>query len=186
MPYPAKTSPEDIRDAALKLLEQQGLAALSMRTLAEGLGLSASSLYRHYADRPALEQALADEAARRLHAAMEQARVTAGAQTALKAAGEAYLSFAREHAELYSLLHAPRPPVAAKPGPQKDLWNLLLQLVESLTGRHDDTSAAVAVWAYLHGYVSLERSGLLGLSGPQGGFERGLHALLLGLAGKHP
>lgn len=181
MPYPAKTSPDTIRQAALELLEENGLAGLSMRTLADRLGLRASSLYRHYPDRAALEAALADEAAGALQAALEGASAGKQGTKALEAAGHAYLSFARDRPELYGLLHAPRPPVPAGPGAAKDLWNFLLRLVGGATGRDDDTAGAVALWAYLHGFASLERSGLFGLSGPQEGFKRGLSALVRGL-----
>lgn len=181
MPYPAKLSPDIILRAALELLERDGLATFSMRSLAEGLSVRVSSLYRHYPDRDALEAALADEAARALHAVMQHASSGQRNGTALTAASQAYLAFARERAELYGLLHVPRPPVQAQPGAAKDLWNFVLQLVGGVTGRDDDTSGAVAVWAYLHGFASLERSGLFGLSGPRGGFERGLDALARGL-----
>lgn len=181
MPYPPKTSADDILRAAVDVVEHEGLAALSMRALAEKLGLRASSLYRHYADREALERALGGEAARRLHDAMRAA--AAGAPRPAQAAARAFLAYAREHGELYGLLHAPRPPGVDGPGPGKDLWNFLLGLMEGVTGHRDDTAAAVALWAYLHGFAALERSGLLGLSGPRGGFERGLDALLNGLGG---
>lgn len=181
MPYPAKLSPDTILRTALELLERDGLAAFSMRMLAERLSVRVSSLYRHYPDRVALEAALADEAARALHTVMQHASAGQQDGAALTAASQAYLAFARERAELYGLLHVPRPPVPAQPGAGKDLWNFLLQLVGGVTGRDDDTSGAVAVWAYLHGFASLERSGLFGLSGPRGGFERGLDALTRGL-----
>lgn len=181
MPYPAKLSPDAILRTALERLEHDGRAAFSIRTLADALGVRASSLYRHYPDRVALEAALADEAARALHAAMRHASAGQRNGAALTAASRAYLAFARERAELYGLLHAPRPPGRAEPGAGKDLWNFLLQLVGGVTGRDDDTGGAVALWAYLHGFASLERSGLFGLSGPRGGFERGLDALTRGL-----
>ena len=57
----------------------------------------------------------------------------------------------------------------------------MLARVREVTSREDDTAAAVAFWSFLHGFVSLERSGLFGLSGAQGGLEVGLEALLIGL-----
>jgi hypothetical protein len=51
-------------------------------------------------------------------------------------------------------------------------------VVGGLTGDPDDTAAAVAFWAFLYGYVESERSGLFGASGPKGGFEVGLEALI--------
>lgn len=181
MPYPAKLSPDAILEAALALFEAGGPEGLSMRTLADKLGVRPSSLYGHYADREALERAMADVGARRLSAAIEQAGAGLDPAAAFKAAAYAYLAFARAHPALYGLLLAPQPPQVAQPGASKDLWNRVLQLVGAVTGIQDDTAGAVALFAYLHGYVVLERSGLFGLSGPRGGFERGLDALLEGL-----
>lgn len=182
MPYPAKTSPEAILNAARDLLERAGPGGLNMRSLAERLGLRASSLYRHYPDKTALEAALADETARDLHAAMQSASADRTGADALRRAAHAYPAYAREHPELYALIHAPRTPYVAEPGAGKDLWNLVLSLVGGVTGNPDDTAGAVALWSFLHGFVSLERSGAFGISGPQAGFERGLEAFAAGLS----
>lgn len=116
MPYPAKLSPDTILRTALERLEHDGLAAFSMRTLADALGVRVSSLYRHYPDRVALEAARADEAARALHAVMQHASAGRPNRAALTATSRAYLAFARERAKLYGLLHAPRPPGGPNPG----------------------------------------------------------------------
>ena len=166
---------------ALELLETQGPDALNMRTLAEGLGVRASSLYRHYPDRAALLSAVEEQSTLDLHAVMGQAgeRHTTPAAR-LRAAGDAYLAYAIAHPHLYALLLAPRPPAVATPGPGKDLWNLVLRLVGAVSGDPDDTARTVAFWAYLHGFSLLQLSGQLDLSGDQGGFPVGLEALIDG------
>lgn len=182
MPYPAKLSPAVIARRATELLERGDPAALSMRSLAAELGVRASSLYGHFPDRAALEAAIADGAATRLRASLSAAAHGLEPQEALRAASHAYVGFARAHPLLYDLLLAPRAPALAVPGPGKELWNLVLGLVSDVTGILDDTSATVALWAFLHGFVTLERSGGFGLSGPLGGFETGLNALMEGFA----
>ncbi|ADI13419.1 TetR/AcrR family transcriptional regulator [Truepera radiovictrix] len=177
MPYPAKTTSERVLAAALELLERGGEGALSMRALAASLGLSASSLYRHFPNREALLNALGDESTRLLHAALARASAGRDPRGALVGVAHGYLEFARAHPALYDLVMAPR----ATPGPGKDVWTFLLGVLGGVTGRSDDTAAAVALWSFLHGFVTLERAGLFGPSGPQGGLERGLAALLAGL-----
>lgn len=49
-----------IRDAALAVIDEDGLAALSMRRLAERLGVQAASLYSHYATKDEVLDAVAD------------------------------------------------------------------------------------------------------------------------------
>lgn len=51
---------ELIRDTALELLDTQGAAGLSMRRLAERLGVQAASLYTHYPTKDDLLDAVAD------------------------------------------------------------------------------------------------------------------------------
>jgi hypothetical protein len=89
--------------------------------------------------------------------------------------------FAAERPALYALLTTPAAP--GQPGAErKALWNRLLAVVGALTGDVDDTDAAVAAWAFLHGYAALGAAGLYGASGPRGGLARGVAALARGLA----
>ena len=181
MPYPTKLTAETIFEAALRLFEQGGPDALSMRPLAAALGVRPSSLYRYFPERDALLGALETHATHELHQALNHAAEGLGPADAFFAAAHSYLGYARAHPHLYSLLVRLRDPYVAEPGPAKDLWNEVLRIVGAITGNPDDTAAAVAFWAYLHGFALLERSGQFGESGPQGGFERGLTALLSGL-----
>ena len=182
MSYPAKISREEILEAALTLLESDGLATLSMRNLAAKLGVNASSLYHHFSNKDSLEKSLADEGARLLLERLEATTQNQAAREALEATTKTYLAFCHERPALYDLMMAPRPPAKAEAGAGKDLWNFVLARVGEVTKREDDTAAGVAFWSFLHGFVSLERSGLFGLSGAQGGLEVGLEAFLIGLS----
>ncbi len=188
MPYPAKTSPDAILETALEILERDGPDALSMRNLADALEIKAPSLYRHYADRAALERAIVDAGTRELHERVKQKLDGQTPAAAVQTASNAYLEFARERPHLYDLMLGPcppdRPPIPTESG--KALWNALLAVVGSLTGNPDDTAATVALWAFLHGFVSLERSGQFGPGGPKGGFEVGLTAIIEGLPRTKP
>ena len=180
MPYPSKTDPDQILETAIQLLEQNGREALSMRKLAEALDLKAPSLYRHYADRNALEQAIAARAASLLHETLVQAiHPLRSAAKVLHQSARTYCEFAKTHPELYDLMMTNFTP--ANIPESKALWNFVLEVIGRITGNSDDTSAAVALWAFLHGFVTLERNGLFGPSGPQNALEVGIDALIAGL-----
>lgn len=183
MPYPAKLTPETILKAALELLEEGGPDALGMRPLAQRLSVRPSSLYRYYPERDALLEAIKAHATHDLHSAIRRAARDRPPDAALTAAGHTYLAYAREHPHLYALLLRPRTRHVAEPGPGKALWDEVLALVGAVTRNPDDTAATVAFWAYLHGFALLEQSGQFGVSGPKGGFERGLGALVEGFRG---
>jgi len=55
VPRPRSLTPPQIADAALAVIERDGLAALSMRAVASALGVGTMSLYRYVASREALE-----------------------------------------------------------------------------------------------------------------------------------
>jgi AcrR family transcriptional regulator len=55
MGRPAKFSREQLKTAALALVDEHGLAGLSMRTLAAALGTGPMTLYNHVADRADLD-----------------------------------------------------------------------------------------------------------------------------------
>jgi AcrR family transcriptional regulator len=175
MPFPAKTTPDAILETALLMIAESGTDALSMRTLAERLGIKAPSLYRHYPDRAALETALVAHGSETLRQRLEDIEAPTP-NDAMRATATRYLEFARTNPHLYALMMRPQP----SSGAPKALWNTVLRLVSAVTGREDDTPAAVATWAFLHGYASLELGGAFGASGPQGALEVGLEALLEG------
>ena len=65
MAPPAKLTMPVIVDAAIELADAEGIAALSMRKLADRLDVGAMSLYRHVADKDELVREMAEEAGRR-------------------------------------------------------------------------------------------------------------------------
>ncbi|MBM3761383.1 MAG: TetR/AcrR family transcriptional regulator [Acidobacteria bacterium] len=176
MPYPAKTTRNEILDAALEIVAKEGWAALSMRSVAKKLGVQASSLYHHFADRAAMENGLGRRAADELWEHLEGAN-------GLQAIAEVYLAFARSKPELYALI-ASRSTEANSTGVSKAIWNRLLKEVGAITGDPDDTAGVVALWAFLHGFASLEAAGKFGGSGDRGGLRKGLDALIAGLQAK--
>jgi TetR/AcrR family transcriptional regulator, tetracycline repressor protein len=67
---PARISRESILRAALELLDQHGLAELSMRTLATELDVKAASLYYHVRNKTALLQLVSDHIAAQANAGL--------------------------------------------------------------------------------------------------------------------
>lgn len=152
-----------------------------MRTLAERLGVRASSLYRHFENRDTLLRTIGDQAALNLRDELTQAAQDSNPTTALWQAAHAYLTYARTHPHLYALLltkDSEMTPDQPQTSAGKQLWNTLLQLVGAVSGHPDDTDHAVALWTFLHGFASLEATGTFGQSGPKGGLEVGLNAII--------
>ena len=88
-----------IRSAG-KILEKEGLDALSLREVARQAGVSHNAPYRHFAEREALLAALAAKGFEML----AQAQQAAAAKGGLRAMGEAYVLFALEHPQRFRLM----------------------------------------------------------------------------------
>lgn len=188
MPYPSKLSLDAIADAAVRIVEERGLSALGVRSVAESLAVRPTALYRYCSDYDGLVSLVSEYAAgllrQRALRALEQTPTPSGADHALGVMAFAYRKFAEQHPALYGALvtDTTRSSWKAQGGAaRKALWDLLLQVVGGVTGDPDDTGAAVAVWSFLHGFAHLREAGLFGASGPRDGFERGLAALMAGL-----
>jgi AcrR family transcriptional regulator len=131
------------------LLEEEGAEALTMRRLAERVGIRAPSLYKHLPDKAALEAAIIatgfEEAAAAFEAAVEGA-----AEGALVALAAAYRRFALAHPHLYRLMtNGPLPREHLPPGLE---GRTAAPLLRAAGGQ----ARARAVWAFAHGMVMLE------------------------------
>ncbi len=142
----------EIVSAARELLEQEGLEALSMRNLAERLGIRAPSLYKHFAGKEALEAALIsigfDEQADLFEAAVR------GSPTPMVAMAAAYRAYAQAHPHLYRLMYeGALNRTLLAPGSEQ---RALAPAVQAAGG---DPDLARAAWAFGHGMTMLELNG---------------------------
>ncbi|NUS03275.1 MAG: TetR/AcrR family transcriptional regulator [Nonomuraea sp.] len=160
--------------AARELVEQGGTQALTMRALADRLGIRAPSLYKHFPDKSAVEAQLIALALDELAFALEQAEhansPSAARDTAAPAAydaapraargsgslgalGSAYRAYALAHPHLYRLMSAgPLPRDLLPAGVEERAALPLLRIV-------GDEAGARAVWGLAHGLVMLELDG---------------------------
>ncbi|GGR95713.1 TetR family transcriptional regulator [Streptomyces aureoverticillatus] len=142
----------EIAAAARTLVEEAGPEALTMRSLADRLGIKAPSLYKHFPDKSAVETELIAQQLAESAEAMEAA--AARAPGALAALADAYRAQALAHPHLYRLAtERPLPRHALPPGLEARAATPLLRVCG------DDVELARAVWAFAHGMVILEIHG---------------------------
>ncbi|MFC4911125.1 TetR/AcrR family transcriptional regulator [Actinomadura gamaensis] len=139
-----------IVEAARELLEKEGADALTMRRIADRLGIRAPSLYKHFPDKQAVELELIaqglQEQAEALMAATED-------EQPLVALGAAYRAYALAHPHLYRLMTAgPLPRHLLPDGLEARAALPLVRIVP-------DEHRARALWAFAHGMVILELDG---------------------------
>ena len=139
---------DEVVAEARRLLEEEGPEALTMRRLADRLGIRAPSLYKHLPGKAALEAAIIatglEESASTFEAAVD------GASDPLPALAAAYRGFALAHPHLYRLMNdGPLPRQHLPPGLEDRTAAPLLRVAGS-------RARARALWAFAHGMVMLE------------------------------
>jgi AcrR family transcriptional regulator len=112
MPRPKKTEQEiaamreRILNAAMALLEKEGIAGLSIRKIGKQIGVSHMVLYTYFKNRSAIVEALKERWLGRLRAQREQdwhEAETGDALAVLRASLAQFGRFAHEHPQLYRL-----------------------------------------------------------------------------------
>ena len=139
---------------ALEILDAEGPGALTMRRLADEVGIRAPSIYKHLPDKATLEAALVEEGLAEMGAALHEALRRPGRQGSVRALLRAYRATALRHAHRYRL---------ATLGPLRR--DLLPAGLEDWAGEPfflatgGDPHRAQALWSLAHGMVILELDG---------------------------
>lgn len=129
----------EIVAAARELLEADG--EISMRRLAERLGIRAPSIYKHLPDKQALENALISDGFEEIATLLER-------ESDARGLARAYRTFARKHPQLYRLMtDRPLDRAGLEPGVEERA----AQPVVDIFGER-----ARAAWAFAHGMTILE------------------------------
>jgi AcrR family transcriptional regulator len=165
----------DLKHALLIAAEQQlrehGPAALSLRGVARSAGVSHAAPYRHFSDRAALLQALAERGFQHLQAAMVDATeaVPYGPEQKLIAAGLAYVCHAVQNPEIIQLMFgggleqardgqsglAGEPVFAAL----EDIIRVGIDI--GVYRQRESRELAMAAWTAMHGLAMLITAGMI-------------------------
>src|SRR5690606_28042492 len=180
------TTRDALVDAAADLIASHGLAALSLRKVAEQVGIRAPSIYVHFGSKDALLAEARRHATRALGVHLRAAGQGADARARLLATAIGYLGFARAQPSLFALLFMELPserrsldeaPDAASP------YRLLLDGAAEFLGgeRRPAEILSFGIWSLVHGAAVLWQTHLRDFSGPiDAGLRENLERLLDG------
>ncbi len=154
-------------EAGLKLVEERGADDVGLREAARAVGVSATAIYRHFPDKRAFLDALAEAGLERLAAAQIAASDAAGGGAAgFNATGRAYVRFALANPGLFRLIFssAKGDPMDWENAPD-DAMRLLrdnaVQLVAKERGPEEARLFALHSWALVHGLAVLMLDGMV-------------------------
>jgi len=165
-----RLSREVIVRAAIEQVDRSGLAALTMRSLGQGLGVEAMSLYHHVNGREDLLDAMVDQLVAQVRVDPETALGPSdGWQAYLQVLARSVHGLAVEHPLAFPLV-ATRHPAAAWLRPPLRSVAVVEDFLVAMTSRGLDDRAAVHVYkvftSFLLGYLLLEVAAAGASTGP--------------------
>ncbi|GAB3807821.1 hypothetical protein GCM10028798_32960 [Humibacter antri] len=181
MPAPTRTTNDEILTAAVRLVEEGGPDALTMKAVAARVGVQPPSLYKRVQGREHLLGMVAERAASDVAAVLDEAQGAAGENplNGVIAMARSLRRFAHEHPRLFGLIFAALPDAAR---PSRDVLARASAGVVAAGGRLAgperalDAARTVTAWAF--GFLTMELAGAFQLGGDPGeAFEFGAHAI---------
>ena len=184
-PAPARTSQDAIVIAARTILEADGLPAVTMRAVAQSVGVKGPSLYKRVPDHAALLRAVSDGVAADLGRTLAGAGETDDPMADLRSVAVAYRAFVHRNPNAYRLLFADLPPGASSDPVTLAAMGLpIVGAMARLVGERDALEAARTVVAWAHGFVAMELAGAFRLGGDlEAAYAYGIDSILAGISG---
>jgi AcrR family transcriptional regulator len=189
----ARPTVERIAAAARRLLDEEGIDAVTMRRVAEAVGITPMAIYRHFPDRAGLLNAVAGQGFEELAARLAAMRFSGSIEERLTKMGKTYLDHALENPRLFELMFL-KPREGARRYPRdfkavrSPTANLMVEVMkegmENGYFRADDPWEIVfEVGALSHGLIMLYLGGRMNMSAArfralyQRSFRRYIHGI---------
>jgi AcrR family transcriptional regulator len=167
-----------IAAAALRVLEKEGPAAVTMRRIAQAVRITPMAIYHHFPNRAALLKFVTDQEFEKLAAFMDARQRDQGARDGrLLRVMDYYIDYAFKHPRVFDYVFsqyrtdARRFPKDFRAGRSPTMNRVADRVKEAMARgeiRKDDVwEVAMELWAHIHGYVALFRAGRFALAEKQ-------------------
>ncbi len=160
---------EKILKAALALFEQEGPEAVSMRRVADAVGITPMAIYRHFPSRDALLKRIADDSFQNVASAWTRPPSRSDVLQRLYWPLEHYLDYALTHPHLFDHAFSVRRDDARRfPEDFRNRKSPTLNVVadalvegmrQGVLREDDPWDVAMTLWAHVHGLIALYRAG---------------------------
>ena len=162
-----------IAQAALAILEAEGPGAVSMRRVADAVGITPMAIYHHFANREELLNTITNQQFATFLSYIEKRPMRGSPEAQLISAMEAYIDYALDRPRIFDYVFSqPRPGARRYPddfrarrsptlNPIADAVNAAMR--SGLLRKDDVWEVALELWAVTHGYVTLHRAGRFNL-----------------------
>jgi AcrR family transcriptional regulator len=165
---------ERIAEIALRILEEEGPEAVTMRRVAEQVGVTPMAIYHHFPNRDALLKSITDAEFAKLRDFIESRRLNAETTETLTEIMHGYIDYALARPRVFDYVFSkPRSDARRFPDDFRARRSPTLTPVADAVAeamargwlKWDDIwEVALDLWAHIHGYVMLYRAGRFQLS----------------------
>ena len=172
-PYHHGDLRRSLLETARVMVREDGIEALSLRKLADAVGVSRTALYHHFEDKNELVCAVVAEGFTALHRLMDAAvdERTGTPRERLAAFVHGYVRFATQDAEMYDLMFSrtiwkQHTPTDALRGTARECFRRLREMVKQwqaagiMSARFDPKRLSQVTWSTLHGLSRLQNDGV--------------------------
>jgi len=168
------TTSERIADEALKILEDEGESAVSMRRIAQTVRITPMAIYHHFPSREALLNFVVDREFGKFLGYIQARPLRGSLQSRLLGCMDSYIDYAFDRPRIFDYVFSqPRPGARRYPDDFRarrsptltPIADLVAEAMKSGYLKRDDVwEIALELWAHAHGYVALYRGGRFHLS----------------------
>jgi AcrR family transcriptional regulator len=157
-------------EAAVGLVQREGVEALTLRGVARLAGVSSAAPYRHFADKRALLAAVAEEGFRLLARALRDAGAAGDPRARFRARGPAYVGFATAHPSHFRVMFgrelADRSGYAGLRDASQAAFDAMVEGMKDaqkagVVREGDPRELGLTAWAAMHGLATLLLDGRL-------------------------
>jgi AcrR family transcriptional regulator len=175
-----------IARVALAILEKEGPEAVSMRRVAQAVGITPMAIYHHFPNRESLLNTITDREFAKLLSHIQAHPLNGTLENRIAAVMEGYVDYAFTQPRVFDYVFSRVRPDARKfpqdfrarrsptLNPIADM--LAGEMQKGLLKKDDVWEVAFALWAHVHGYITLYRGGRIDLSEKE--FRKLLHRSL--------
>jgi len=171
------TTARRIAEAALAILEAEGPDAVSMRRVADAVGITPMAIYHHFPNRDALLNSITDSEFARYRDDAQVRAIEGTAEERIVHGMDSYMDYAFGHPRVFDYVFA-----APRPGARRFPEDFRARKSPTLTPsadalkdamkrgelrKDDEWEIAFELWALTHGYVALYRGGRINLTEKQ-------------------
>lgn len=163
MPPKVKITKEDIINAAVFLVRENGADALNARTVASVLGCSTQPVFSNFATMDELRLAVVEKADEICNEYIKK-EIEIEDFPAYKASGMAYIRFAKEEKELFRLLYM-RDRTGEKIPSSFEFSDEIQNIINKNTGLDGNLLKLfhLEMWVYVHGIATMFATGFVNL-----------------------